>query len=58
VLVKAGGADDLRDALYVLVAGKGAFAPGEARVWLPLQRGINVPDAQIRDIRIAREAGA
>jgi hypothetical protein len=58
VLVKAAGADDLRDALYVLVPRKGAFAPGEVRRWRPLRQGIHVPGAQIRDIRIAREAGA
>jgi hypothetical protein len=58
VLVKAGGADNLPDALYVLFhRRKGLFAPGEVGIRRPL-RAIGVPGAQIRDIRIAREADA
>jgi predicted Ser/Thr protein kinase len=58
VLVTAGGAHDLPHALYVMVPRKGAFAPGEIRIWRPLRRPIGVPGAQINDIRIGREAGA
>jgi hypothetical protein len=57
VLVKAGGAPDLKDAMYVLIPGKGAFAPDEVGIRRPLG-WVHVPDARIRDIRIAREAGA
>jgi hypothetical protein len=58
LIVTAAGGHDLQHAIYVLAHRKGAFAPGEVRIWRPLRRKVHVPGAQIDDIRIAREAGA
>jgi predicted Ser/Thr protein kinase len=58
LLVTAGGAHDLRHALYVLIKRKGAFALGEVKIRSPFRRKIAVPSPQIRDMRVAREGKA
>ena len=54
VVVTAGGARRLEDAVLLLRGGPGAFAPDELLSATPLRLGEAVQDPQIDTIRIGR----
>ncbi|HET8757391.1 MAG TPA: protein kinase [Solirubrobacteraceae bacterium] len=58
VIVKAEGAARVEDALIVLESRRGAFAPGEARDWRPLRRGLPLEHVSIRQLRMGRGPSA